>query len=714
MRKLAINNGLQAIALAFAIALVAMACALLCPGRAFAADAVAHVVDYNGKDVGTYTSIDDAVKAGTFNADDQHTKTIVMDADWSVSKALTVADNMALIIDMNGHKISLDGKDSVFRLGKGSKLTLKSSKSADFSFSGYNLSGDQANCKITSGGLVTGGYVSNSGAGINMGSNSSLTLDGVAVAGNNGNGSGAAGGIRTEGDCDIVMRNGATIQYNRGSTGGITVQNEDNDKGTSITMDNASISNNFGYRYGGGIYSNADATKISMTNGSTISSNVGDLAGAGVYFNYGRFSLESSDNTGSIKNNKTNEPDDGTITLDGEGAADDRGGAAVYVDGASQKDRRGTIKGLTISGNTSAVSGGAVYVNAAYTSISDCSITGNTAARSGGGVCVKGSDFSLSNCTITGNVCNTAGDNYEGGGVYVDNDYDITLSGKCTITGNTRGQNGSSDDLFLDSGWSSQAYILGGVDAGSSVGIRTGNTDKSQMVGKNISTYADGTYFMDLEEYRITHGSDHDGDLWQRRVDPATHISLEVKTPRTDYELPTTAVLYWGVGGSKEVPITWYDESGNKVTKAQHEGKYYFKLNTSEDLDCGLTFPNSIQTSDVELVTKVGLESQEVKDAHIDSNHCLDVTSNIIQAVDPKGIGGEDGMEKVNGKTSGAVDSSAADASSSAAEQVSAAGSRAVLVQTGDPLPMGVFAIVAAGALVSVAVGAFALRRSRR
>ena len=74
-----------------------------------------------------------------------------------------------------------------------------------------------------------------------------------------------------------------------------------------------------------------------------------------------------------------------------------------------------------------------------------------------------------------------------------------------------------ADNVFLSSnpGDTIRAYITGGVDECSSVGVRT-KASGDRMVGKDISTYAFGAYSMDLSSFYVTHGTDHNGDLWQR------------------------------------------------------------------------------------------------------------------------------------------------------------------------------------------------------
>ena len=76
------------------------------------------------------------------------------------------------------------------------------------------------------------------------------------------------------------------------------------------------------------------------------------------------------------------------------------------------------LKNCVISGNTTANTGGAVYVNAAAAKIANCEITGNTATGDGleGGVCViAGKSISITGSEILGNTATK-----EVGGMFAD------------------------------------------------------------------------------------------------------------------------------------------------------------------------------------------------------------------------------------------------------------------------------------------------------
>ena len=502
MKSTAFRFKRTAIVLAAALA---VACGLVCPSRAFASS---DVVAYSGEGATreNYSSVSDAISAGYSG------KTIVMAKDWESSDTITIADSKSVTIDMNGHRITSSNSDYAIRLNEHATLTLTSSASTEFSFRGHDFDlDDWTDLKLVSGGLIID-TDDDGAAGIRMDKWSTVKLANVAVAGCGGS------GIVTKDNCTIEMSKGASIQSNyadfRG--GGIEFGSD-----CSLTMDNASITSNKSYWWGGGIFASSGLT-VDLKNFAKIDKNNGG-AGGGIYLNKSKFSITSSDNTGSISENLA-------WVADSSAFATNSSGGAIHADSYSGENE-GLIKGLNFKNNRSGCDAGAIEVDQEYVRIVDCVITGNKAKQAGGGVYVNNDECSIVDCTITDNVCNNYNyvvANYEGGGVFVSYKYDLYLNGVCTIENNLRYADsddssgtevitGSADDLFLStiSGSTGYAYIKGGVEDGSRVGIRTG-IEGERLLGKSISTYVAGTYFSDTDGYWISHGSDHDGDLWQR------------------------------------------------------------------------------------------------------------------------------------------------------------------------------------------------------
>ena len=487
--------------------IASVAVVLMCmfsPAKAMAQDHVAHsVLDGRGY---FYYSVQAAVEAG------YQDRTIIMDCDWNLDETLGVCDSKSLTIDMNGHKITTNGQDTVVRLYENSSLTLFSSTSGEFTYEGYdNETCEAMDCFAKTGGLITGGYDSARGGGILMDARSTLTLDNVTIAGNKSRQAG--GGLYAREDCSLHMKNGSSIEFNRALKGaGIFVEGED----FNVYMNASSVNRNGATDYGGGIYSEADATRFRMENGSQISENRAQQGG-GIYFEKSYFTVKSDDKTGKMKGNATR------YCADGSEWTNQYDGGAIYACKTKYfwNSDEGSIEGMTIDGNytrydsTSLLrdsgDGGGLYIYQENVKVINCVITNNKAASNGGGICWEMIGGYIENSTITGNVCNLNCENYEGGGVFHTRTYGFDLLGKVIIKGNSRSTSDNPDDFFLGSG----AYITHGVDSGSIVGFRTDN-ESDCCIGENITTYTPGTYFFDLSGYYITKGTDHGGDLWQR------------------------------------------------------------------------------------------------------------------------------------------------------------------------------------------------------
>ena len=473
-----------------AVTIVAALCVALLPTKAWAGREIAYA-KADGYNI-AYFEIEGALK-GAFEG-----RTVILETDWEVEDTIEIPDSKSVTIDLNGYSITNTSGKKVFRLCENSSLTLQSGASREFTYTGYK--DDQGNTdtyKVTTGGLITGCTSQSDGScGISMDANAHLTLDNVAVAGNRGK---SAGGIHSEKNCTIEMKNGASVQHNEGASGGgLYVESE-----TTIKMDNASINYNYAEDRGGAIHSNGDATRVFMTSGSSMSYNKSHRAGGAIYLRGSYFHVESADGTGEIGGNSSGE---------------EWNGGAVYVDDPYWSSCEGTFKNLTFKNNYSDGSGGALYLSQSYTNVVGCTLTGNKARLEGGAIDVNSGHNALTNCTITDNVCNLAGEARSGGGVFVGYKFDIELNGDCIVKNNTNGVGGAADDIFLSSDifGITKAYVTGGVSANSSVGVRT-ESSGTRMVGKNIKTYTNGTYFIDgADGYYITHGSDHGGDLWQR------------------------------------------------------------------------------------------------------------------------------------------------------------------------------------------------------
>ena len=531
------------LATAFAVVMVAAACAFALPARAVADEAsvVAYSLDRETGVKTEYTSIDDAVAAGCSEAH----PTIVMTRDWEIASRILIPGDTRIAIDMHGYSIkAAEGSTEryvLIEVGKNTEVTLGSSVTKELTYKGF----DPATCKTvdvttTTGGLVTecapSSYNAAYLAAILAHEGTVINLEGITVAGNYGP---EVGGVYLDKRATLNMRKGASIEHNIGS--GVRASGE----GGIINMDNASISYNNAPQ-GGGIMAHEDSTTVTMSNGAKIAYNQAS-AGGGIYFRYSKFAVTSPDGTGVISNNSATKSDRSATK-------DSQSGGGIHADQREFGENRGLIEGIAICDNYSAYDGGGLELDQESTVVRNCTITGNWCKFEGGGAYVCNDKNTFENCTITGNACSVdSGGNYEGGGVFVWHSYDVELKGKCVIKGNTRGKDsGNADDVFLreNGGATVKAYITGNLAKGSSVGVRTGVTG-DRRIARNFKHETNDCLFYDMSGYYVSYGGDEGGDAWQRHTAVEFAVSIDGKAYGRYRDGTTAAVAAPATKGGK-------------------------------------------------------------------------------------------------------------------------------------------------------------------
>ena len=645
------SSSAACLSMACAVLLVALACALAVPAKAFAADdsasskVMAYSCDAFGNRDKDYFSISEALEAGYGG------KEIYLACDWLLDSTLIINDNKTITINMNGYLMKQTGEGQTIRLYQGANLTLKSKNFSTLDYNGYSYNnGSVEKYSATVGGLVTGNTEKSNSGGIGVDAGATITLDNVVVGGCSGS------AMYVGKNTTINLQNGASIVHNKGEAGGIYVKGEE----VTIHLDNAHIDYNYATNHGGALYSDEDATRISMKNNSTMSYNHSCNGGGAVYFNKSYYNILCDDLTAEISNN----------------TADADGGGAIYINKKSNKKNEGEIRGVTFKNNEAkksashAADGGAIHNEQRYLVLNNCTFTNNVAGEAGGAYYTNGNNCTITNCTITNNVCNTTTympNNHEGGGVYVDGHCDINLSGKLIIINNTRGVNGSKDDLFLGNDVHlSYAYMKGSVTTDSKVGVRTGS-DEDRRIAKNFTNNGANSFFIDLDEYYVSYGTDDGGDMWQRHpgtkqtylakvngqgttrydegatitadgtssdsdkvfwrwsesnstglvpfgnyvkdiynpiitysmpqndtnlvaeyVSAINDVTLTMDRPVVDSDLPTKATISWGDGKSETVDVTWLEVGGSSVaTKAAYGASYTFYVTMNSKYESG-------------------------------------------------------------------------------------------------------------------------------
>lgn len=306
---------------------------------------------------------------------------------------------------------------------------------------------------------------------------------------------GHGGALYFDGEGASVVLQNVTIAGNYFKNNGSGVRF--NAESCSLTMDNSKILYNYSGGYGGGIcVENKDSCSVVMKNGSAIDEN------RAVY------------------------------------------GGGVYVDNDSCE-----IKGdgtCSISGNTVTSDGGGVYFNKNNGNVSGCKIDGNTASGNGGGVycndaAIGDRGSALGACTVTNNRATN------GGGIYVDSSYVLTLSGLTTIEDNENSSGGDSN-LYLSSG----AKLNLENDTRSVIHFSVQSPSNDLQLSTAAGTYADFNFIYDGSGYHAKWYDDIDHSNAKYRflylvsgdatpIPAPTEVALEAKTSESDYVVDGTA-----------------------------------------------------------------------------------------------------------------------------------------------------------------------------
>ncbi len=409
----------------------------------------------------------------------QENYTIVLNQDIEISKPFYVQGNWT--IKMNGHKIyrnlssptnngeifNINAYQTLNLLGTGDSRVPGSTdqvQNREFTYYGYRkdeytTDDTKSELTVTAGGLITGGNSTSTAGAIHMHYASNLKLDNVAVNGNS-----------TQSDDNV---SGAIY---------LDEKNDNVDSGNyTITMNNAHIDHNYSRYSGGGIkISHSDAiTYLEMVN-STIDYNIsGSGGGGGILTNsklYINTNQEIIDYNSSISHNYSYST----------------GGGICF----NETSNGSLIKKVKINNNYAGNPGGGIGLSAEGSEFDDCEISENKSEARGAGIIVEAKDTVFRNCKITGNrIIKKPGYFGDGGGIYVEYFYDVTLNGR-TIIENNYDSDGNQDNVYLNSYLWIHAYINGSTSEGAHIGINSTSTG-SQLLGENISNYAEGRYFSD-------------------------------------------------------------------------------------------------------------------------------------------------------------------------------------------------------------------------
>lgn len=287
------------------------------------------------------------------------------------------------------------------------------------------------------GGVITGGAGSGVGGCFQLKAGSSLRMEGGSVA-----------------SC-VTDDHGGAIRV---AGKGVKVDLKNAGFYCNMTLDSTDNS------HGGAIYEDYDDCVITAEN-CIFEGNYSEDNGGAVYVNDGRF----------LANN--------CYFIDNMSKDD---GGAVYIESGSYA----TLDGCTFSSNRADGAGGAVYCNSSEGTRLSGEYKYNSSKGHGGAIYVNGDSVSISDAEITSNKSDG-----HGSGVYVDEMYDLSVRGLLRIRDNISTKN-LRDNVYLDDFGLTEAHIYnGGLDIGSEVWIRTGDSD--HLISENISEYQKKYFWQD-------------------------------------------------------------------------------------------------------------------------------------------------------------------------------------------------------------------------
>ncbi len=261
-----------------------------------------------------------------------------------------------------------------------------------------------------------------------------VTIDEVRLEGNQANynnNTGKGGAICLE-KGGLTITKSATLRENSatGFGGGIYATN------ANVEIEAASLTSNSAPN-GGGIYTQGDGTlgNISITNATFDQNHATAGSGGGVYVNTADLNIKTlasfTGNTSTVSGGAMyatgGNVEITTASLLSNQAAN---GGGMYVDNGNINI---TSKATITTNTATTAAGGGVYLASGDIVIADADISGNTASTKGGGICLNGGTITITKGDIKNNTAGTFG-----GGLHAESDSakTITLAGGGVFSNN--------------------------------------------------------------------------------------------------------------------------------------------------------------------------------------------------------------------------------------------------------------------------------------
>ena len=372
------------------------------------------------------------------------------------------------------HVEGLDNSKSEVDGFSGGHMNVPGGKLITIDLNGFNIDRKRGNSQNDDGEVIN---VRDGGNLTIIDSNPSVSKN---IAGVQITGGAILGGASEDGGGGIHIKNGGYFKMTGGNIGCC----QTNDHGGAIKIEGQTSEMTLD---GVTVFKNKTRDAILNTNGGAIYVDEGKVRILNCVFK----DNEAEDYGGAIFSDEGH----GYIVIENSkfinNKADDDGGA-IYIDRGNLK-----IKDTVFEGNVADDDGGGIYINDEDgTFIRNCTFTKNVADDAAGGLYINDDDVFIVDCDFHDN----RSDGYGGGGIYVDSMHDISIQGVMKVYDN-KGKDGREDDLYLQHGKKSKAYLYsGGLLDGSRIGIRS---NKSYTAIKNITQYEyEEFFFSDVGSFK--------------------------------------------------------------------------------------------------------------------------------------------------------------------------------------------------------------------
>jgi hypothetical protein len=356
---------------------------------------------------------------------------------------------------------------------------------------------------------------------------------------------------------------GLTLTNGTSSNAGGALYNSSQLTLTNDVISNSTTSNSGG---GGGIFSNGPVT----LSGTTVSGNSSPADGGGIRMNSRDLTITGSTisgNTavsrgGGIAGSNAAYITDSHITGNTTTGSSSRGG------GISSPYDYLSLKGSTVSGNTSVSGGGLNLGGARYGTVVDNSTVSGNTASSGGGVLINTSRkyagaVQLERSTVSGNqATNGAGVDVS----YIGAPSPVTIQSS-TLSGNTGGTNSFGGGLFVEGYLYGSLDLLNSTVSGNSAtiggGVSLGNSTHYPLVTGRYATT--GSVSFDNSTIAANAGTAHAGGIY---------LGQYRASPSSPYQSATVGLTSTIVGANTASGISDDLERGGASTSGGFNGAF--------------------------------------------------------------------------------------------------------------------------------------------